>query len=221
MQKIIVALDGFSGTGKSSTAKMVAERLGYTYIDSGAMYRAVTYHFLRNHIDIEDKSEVKKALNDCSISFKPAGLYLNNELVEDKIRSMEVSRQVSQVSAISEVRKKLVEQQRIMGSEKGVVMDGRDIGTVVFPEAELKLFMTADMDVRARRRSKQLAEKGIKEDIDMIRKNLEARDKMDSSRSDSPLVKAGDAIEIDTSGLTLNQQVDKIVELAEKIIYEH
>ena len=220
MKKIIVALDGYSGTGKSSTAKMVAERLNYTYIDSGAMYRAVTFHFLKNSVDIASDESVTRALADCNLSFEDNEMRLNGENIEQHIRTMEVSSMVSPVSAISAVRKKLVEQQRNMGQEKGVVMDGRDIGTVVFPDAELKLFMTANMEVRVERRRRQLERKGIAESDEQIRENLSARDQIDSTRLDSPLKMAADAIEIDTSHLTLNQQTDKIVALAEKIIYE-
>lgn len=216
----MIAIDGYSGTGKSSTAKQVAARLGYTYIDSGAMYRAVTFFFLKEEIDFSDNDQVISTLKDCNISFDGPSIFLNGENVDYHIRTMEVNQNVSQVSAISEVRRKLVEQQRKMGEEKGVVMDGRDIGTIVFPNAELKVFMTADMDVRAERRRKELVKKGIEEEQDIIKANLEKRDKIDSSREDSPLKKADDAKEIDTSHLTLNQQIDKIVEMAESIIYE-
>ena len=220
MKKIIVALDGYSGTGKSSTAKRVAAELGYSYIDSGAMYRAVTLFFQRNNIDYTNLVKVVQHLDKCVINFKEDGIYLNDELVEKEIRSMKVSDEVSAVSAISEVRARLVDQQRALGREKGVVMDGRDIGTVVYPDAELKLFMTASEEVRVERRQKQLASKGIVEEEATIRQNLLARDQIDSTREDSPLVQAKDAIEIDTSELTLNEQVQKIVSLAEKIIYE-
>ncbi|MEM7297404.1 MAG: (d)CMP kinase [Bacteroidota bacterium] len=220
MKKIVVALDGYSGTGKSSTAKQVAAKLGYTYIDSGAMYRAVTLHFLQSNVDIDEVDEIKRSLNDCNLSFQNQEMHLNGVRVEDDIRTMKVSERVSQVSAVSEVRLKLVEQQREMGESKGVVMDGRDIGTVVFPDAELKLFMTANMDVRTERRRKQLEEKGIVESLNSIKENLEERDRKDSSREDSPLKMAEDGIEIDTSHLTLNEQIEKIVALAEEIIHE-
>jgi len=220
MQKIVIAIDGYSGTGKSSTAKQVADRLGYTYIDSGAMYRAVTYFFLEREIDFSNLEQVNASLENCNIAFDGPSIFLNGQNVDHHIRTMEVNQNVSQVSAISEVRKKLVEQQREMGKKKGVVMDGRDIGTVVFPNAELKVFMTADMDVRAKRRRKELEKKGINEELGTIKANLKERDKMDSARKDSPLKKADGAREIDTSHLTLNQQIDKIVEMAESIIYE-
>ncbi|WP_420316059.1 (d)CMP kinase [Ekhidna sp.] len=217
--KIVIAIDGYSGTGKSSTAKQVASRLGYTYIDSGAMYRAITYFFLKNDIDFQNQSVMIKSLPDCTITFDNGSIFLNGQNVDHEIRTMEVNQSVSQVSALSEVRTKLVEQQRKMGEQKGVVMDGRDIGTVVFPKAELKVFMTANMDIRAERRRKELDKKGIDEPLHVIKENLIERDRIDSSRKDSPLKMADDAKEIDTSHLTLNQQIDKIVEMAESIIY--
>lgn len=219
MKKIVIALDGHSATGKSSTAKQVASRLGYTYIDTGAMYRAITYFFMYKNVDISDINCVKTYLKECALSFNGASILLNGKNVEEEIRTMPVNKQVSNVSAISEVRQKLVEQQRIMGQGKGVVMDGRDIGTVVFPDAELKIFMTANMGVRALRRKSELLDKGIKEELEVIKNNLKERDHIDSTRADSPLKMAEDAKEMDTSNLTLNQQVDKIVELAESIIH--
>ena len=220
MQKIVIAIDGYSGTGKSSTAKQVAERLGYNYIDSGAMYRAVTLFFLTNNVSLSDKGQVESKLDECQITFRGSSILLNGEIIDDQIRTMEVNENVSAVSTISAVRSKLVEQQQEMGEQKGVVMDGRDIGTVVFPKAELKVFMTADMDIRAERRRKELVKKGIDEDLEVVKANLKARDEVDSTREDSPLRKASDAHEIDTSHLTLNEQIDKIVEMAELIIYE-
>ncbi len=219
--KIVIAIDGYSGTGKSSTAKQVASRLGYTYIDSGAMYRAVTYYFLSNNIPFEKIDDLKEVLRSCDISFEGTSVVLNGKNIDAEIRTMEVNHNVSPVSAISEVRTKLVEQQRKMGDNKGVVMDGRDIGTVVFPAAELKVFMTADMDIRAERRRKELEKKGINESLEVIKENLKERDRIDSTRKDSPLTMASDAIEVDTSNLTLTQQIDKIVSMAESIIYEN
>jgi len=216
MDKIIIAIDGYSGTGKSSTAKMVAERLSYTYIDSGAMYRAITLHFLNEGVDLQNLSEVEKAMKHCDLTFDENGIVLNEESVEGQIRTMQVSSKVSRVSAISMVRKKLVEEQRKMSVNKGVVMDGRDIGTVVFPDAELKIFMTADIDIRVARRQKELAEKNMQESEEAIRHNLSERDRIDTTREDSPLRKAEGAVEINTSNLTLTQQVDKIVSLAKK-----
>lgn len=217
MPDIIIAIDGYSGTGKSSTAKKVAEKLGYNYIDSGAMYRAITLFLIREKIDIQNLDAVSEALDTCELSFGKNGILLNGEPVEDEIRTMKVNQAVSQVSAISKVRKKLVAEQRRMSEHKGVVMDGRDIGTVVFPNAELKIFMTAAINIRVSRRKKQLASEGIIETEDLIASNLARRDNIDSSREDSPLVKAADAIEIDTSHLTLNEQIDKIVDLANKL----
>ncbi|SNT24628.1 cytidylate kinase [Ekhidna lutea] len=219
MKKIVIAIDGYSGTGKSSTAKQVASRLSYTYIDSGAMYRAVAWFFIQNKIDYSNNEELVKGLEQCHIEFQGKKLLLNNQPLDGELRTMEVNNHVSSVSTIEKVREKLVDQQREMGKEKGVVMDGRDIGTVVFPDAELKLFMTADMDIRAERRKKELDVKGINESLQKIKENLKERDRVDSSRKYSPLKQAEDAKEIDTSHLTLNQQIDKIVALAESIIY--
>ncbi|KAJ1401102.1 cytidylate kinase, partial [Ochromonadaceae sp. CCMP2298] len=221
MKKIIIAIDGYSATGKSSTAKKVASKLGYTYIDSGAMYRAVTYFFIKNGIDYLNTEELSVSLNECDIHLEGNEIFLNGEKVNDVLRTMEVNQNVSPVSTISSVREKLVEQQREMGKAKGVVMDGRDIGTIVFPDAELKLFMTADVQIRAQRRKEELERKNLKGSIEEIIKNLGERDHIDSTRADSPLVQASDAIEIDTSYMTLNQQIEKIVQLAEEIIYDN
>ena len=220
MQKIVIAIDGYSGTGKSSTAKEVARRLGYTYIDSGAMYRAVTLHFQNEQVDLNNLDQIERSLNDCRIQFEGNSILLNGNPVDDKIRSMEVNQSVSQVSAIPMVRKQLVQQQREMGQYKGVVMDGRDIGTVVFPDAEMKIFMTADLDIRAERRQRELEKKGMKTPFEEVKANLIGRDRVDSTREDSPLIQAKDAREIDTSHLTLDQQIDQIVQMAELMIYE-
>jgi CMP/dCMP kinase len=219
MKKIIIAIDGYSATGKSSTAKQVASKLGYTYIDSGAMYRAVTYFFLKNGVDYNNESQVEGSLKNCLISFDGNDVFLNNEKVNNELRTMEVNQNVSPISTISMVRAKLVEQQREMGKQKAVVMDGRDIGTIVFPDAELKLFMTANLQIRAERRKVELERKNLNASIKEIIENLKERDHIDSTRVDSPLVQANDAIEIDTSHLTLNQQIEKIVQLAKEIIY--
>ena len=219
MRKIIIAIDGYSGTGKSSTAKIVSEKLYYDYIDSGAMYRAVAYYFLNERINLEDIQDIKRALQNIEIKFQEGKAFLNGQDVEDVIRSMAVNQSVSRVAAISAVRVKLAQLQRKLGEEKGVVMDGRDIGTVVYPNADLKLFMTADIDVRTERRRNQLLRKGIKESFDDIKCNFINRDKMDTTREDSPLTKAEDAIEIDTSNLSLNDQTNTIVKLAEDLIY--
>lgn len=220
MKKINIALDGYSGTGKSSTAKEVASQLGYTYLDSGAMYRAVTLYFLEHDVDLKDLNGVIRALDLIDITFQYGDLnkkfetYLNGKNVEKDIREMRISENVSAVSAISEVREKLVAIQRKLGENKGIVMDGRDIGTVVFPEAELKVFLTADMEVRAERRRKELEEKGITASLVEIMGNLKERDRVDSSRQISPLTKATDAIELDTTALNFQDQVAKVVQLA-------
>lgn len=219
MEKIIIALDGFSGTGKSSTARAVANELSYLYIDSGAMYRAVTLYFLDHAIDHKDRQAVKNALDDITITFVKNQIFLNEVNVSDEIRTMRINENVSAISAIREVRKSMVAQQQRIGQSKGIVMDGRDIGTVVFPHAELKIFMTANPKVRAKRRQSELSEKGISEELSVIENNLLERDKKDSSRTESPLVKAEDAIEIDTSDLTFDDQVHKIVVLAKEVIH--
>ncbi len=222
MNKINIAIDGYSACGKSSTAKAVAKALHYIYIDSGAMYRAVTYYFLKNDINIENSDSVIAALRDIHIHFesndKGWTTYLNNENVEDKIRTLEVSEAVSPVSAISPVRKKLVTLQQSLGENKGVVMDGRDIGTVVFPDAELKIFMTADLETRALRRKLEMAQKGLEGNVEDIAKNLIQRDRIDTTRADSPLVMAEDAILLDTTNLDFDSQVEIIVNKAKQII---
>lgn len=219
MQKIIIAIDGFSACGKSTTAKEAAKALGYGYIDSGAMYRAVTYYFLEHHIALTNPKEVAKALNDIKITFHVnangvSETYLNGLNVEKKIRKMRISENVSPVSAIKEVRVAMVEQQRKLGKEGGIVMDGRDIGTVVFPDADLKVFLTADMFVRAARRQQELLEKGELVELDAILANLKKRDEIDSTRAESPLRRADEAIEIDTTNITIEEQVDELVRLA-------
>lgn len=219
MRKIIIAIDGYSACGKSTTAKEVARILGYYYVDSGAMYRAVTVFFLEHHIAQTNPKEITRALADIQISFKIniqgiTETYLNGLNVERKIRKMEVSEHVSQVSAIREVRESMVEAQRKMGKRKGIVMDGRDIGTVVFPEAELKLFLTADLLVRAFRRQRELLERDELIDLDSVIENLQKRDEYDSNRKESPLKKAKDAIEIDTTHVTIDEQVDEVIRLA-------
>jgi CMP/dCMP kinase len=220
MGKIIIAVDGYSGCGKSSTAKAVAKVLGYTYIDSGAMYRAATLHFLNQDTDLANQEAVKDSLNSLKITFESnvnTGIqetFLNGKNVEEEIRTMRVSQYVSVISKIKEVREDLVAQQQLMGISKGVVMDGRDIGTVVFPQAELKVFMTADLLVRAKRRQLELSDKGQIIPLEEICDNLKERDLLDSTRKESPLVMANDAIEIDTSHLDFNDQVNQIVQLA-------
>jgi len=219
MRKIIIAIDGYSACGKSTTAKEVARILGYRYIDTGAMYRAVTLHFLNKHVALTNPKEVSRALTEIHITFRvnKAGLsetYLNGLNVEKDIRDMRVSEWVSQVSAIRAVRHDMVEQQRRMGKERAVVMDGRDIGTVVFPDAELKMFMGADILIRAFRRQRELLIRDEMVDIDTIIDNLLKRDEIDSTRKESPLRKAADAIDLDTTHITIEEQVDEVVRLA-------
>ncbi len=221
MGKIVIAIDGFSGCGKSSTAKAVAKTLGYTYIDSGAMYRAATLHFLTNKLSPTNQSDVEKGLATMLISFQlnpetgAQDTYLNGKNVEDEIRSMHVSQHVSELATIAAVRKELVAQQQRLGKGKGVVMDGRDIGSVVFPKAELKVFMTANLETRAKRRQLELLEKGQEVNLEEIQSNLAGRDQVDSSRAESPLVKMPDAVEVDTSNLTFDGQVAQIVQIAQ------
>jgi CMP/dCMP kinase len=217
--KIIIAIDGYSACGKSTTAKAVAGILGYRYIDSGAMYRAVTLYFLNHHISLSNPREIAKALQNIRITFhiNSKGVtetYLNGLMVEKEIRKMKVSAQVSQVSAIKEVRVAMVDLQRKLGKEKGIVMDGRDIGTVVFPEAELKFFMTADMLVRAFRRQRELLNSDRLVDLDSVIENIRERDKIDATRTESPLRQASDAIVIDTTHITIDEQVDEVVRQA-------
>ncbi|PWL28690.1 MAG: (d)CMP kinase [Roseivirga sp. XM-24bin3] len=220
MAKINIAIDGLSGCGKSSTAKAVAKTLGYKFIDTGAMYRAVTLYVLNEAVDLTSKKSVVQALEQITIDFRynqesqKNETFLNGQNVEEEIRSMRVAGSVSQVAAIKEVRVAMVAQQQQMGKDKGVVMDGRDIGSVVFPEAELKLFMTASTEVRAKRRQAELREKGEEVALDEIIKNLEERDRIDSTRDESPLIKVADAIEVDTSNLLFEEQVQKVLDLA-------
>lgn len=224
---IIIAIDGFSSTGKSTIAKLIAKKYNYIYVDSGAMYRAVTLFAKENNFvgnDFLDSKQLIFNLKQISLSFKFneslgfSEMYLNNKNVEKEIRSLEISQLVSKVSAISEVRKKLVSEQQLMGLDKGVVMDGRDIGTVVFPKAELKLFMTASADKRASRRYKELTERGDNVQFDDILFNVQERDKLDSTREDSPLVKAKNAIEFDNSNMEIHEQFEKICDLVDRIV---
>lgn len=213
-EKIIITIDGWSSCGKSTLAKQLAKELGYIYIDSGAMYRAITLYFLRNHVDWTNTKAVKEALDDINIEFvfnpKSEGseTHLNDENVEYVIRDLVVAEKVSEVAAIKEVRDFAVKQQKALGKNKGIVMDGRDIGTVVFPHAELKIFMTADNAVRVERRFKELYEKNPNITIDEIKTNLEMRDYIDSHREVSPLRQAKDALVLDNSKITMKQQLD-------------
>lgn len=219
LSRIVIAIDGYSACGKSTTAKEVARVLGYRYIDSGAMYRAVTLYFLEHHVALTNPKEVNAALAGIRISFQvsrngSSETFLNGLNVEDRIREMAVSQQVSQVSTLRDVRVAMVEQQRKLGRNKGIVMDGRDIGTVVFPDAELKLFLTANMEVRAFRRQRELLGRGELVELDTIVHNLRERDRIDSTRKESPLVRAEGSIEIDTTFVTIDEQVDEVIRLA-------
>ena len=225
--KIIIAIDGFSSTGKSTIAKHLASELNYLYVDTGAMYRAVTYYAMqhgyvtKDHFDSEaliaDLKKIKlQFVYNSELRFSE--ICLNEKNVEREIRTMEVSKLVSKVSTISEVRKKLVEQQQEMGLEKGLVMDGRDIGTIVFPEAELKLFMTASPEKRAARRYKELLDKGHKVNYEEVLENVQQRDLIDSTREDSPLIKADDAVGFDNSDMGLKEQFERVYNLALLII---
>ena len=227
MKKITIAIDGFSSTGKSTLAKELAKKLGYLFVDSGAMYRAVTYFAIQNgFVDQKkfDKESLVKSLNSISLQFQLneetgiADIFLNGINVEKEIRTLEVSNLVSPIAEVSEVRAKLVEQQQKMGKGKGIVMDGRDIGTVVFPNAELKIFMTANPQIRAKRRFDEMQQKQTNITFEEVLKNVEERDYIDSNRKDSPLRKAEDAIEIDNSNLSREEQFQKVLHLAKSTI---
>ena len=225
MKKITIAIDGYSSTGKSTLAKALAKKMGYLYVDSGAMYRAVTLYALDNGLIASqlNQNQLISLLPQIQIEFKMnpetgiGEVFLNGKNVEQEIRSMRVSAWVSPVSAISEVRTKLVSQQQSMGLKKGVVMDGRDIGSVVFPNAELKLFLTADDDVRAKRRFDELMQKSPNVSLESVKANLIARDQQDSSREDSPLIQTQDSVVIDNSKLTIQDQLDLVLNLIDGI----
>ncbi|MFT4805513.1 MAG: cytidylate kinase [Psychroserpens sp.] len=227
MTKITIAIDGFSSTGKSTVAKQLAKALGYVYVDSGAMYRAVALYAMQNGcIDSAyfDKESLIAQLDQISISFKFnenlgfAEVYLNGKNIETQIRTLEVSQFVSQVATVSEVRELLVKQQQTFGKDKGVVMDGRDIGTVVFPDAELKLFMTASAEKRAQRRYDELIERGDDVSYDEVLKNVQSRDHIDSTREDSPLTMAEGSIKLDNSNMTLEEQFEFVLKHSEEKI---
>lgn len=226
-KKITIAIDGFSSTGKSTLAKQLAKKLGYAYVDTGAMYRAIAFFAMQKgyiNADFFDKELLVNSLPNIRLQFQFnanlgfAEMYLNDENVEHQIRTIEVSSFVSKVAELPEVRTKLVEQQQKMGKNKGIVMDGRDIGTVVFPDAELKIFMTASAQTRAQRRYDELIQKGDTVTFDEVLKNVEERDYIDTHRSNSPLVKADDAIEIDNSNLSREEQFDMVLDFVNKII---
>lgn len=230
MKKIVIAIDGYSSCGKSTMAKNLARQLGYVYVDTGAMYRAVTLYALRHQLfkaDGEvDAASLQRDMPDIRISFqfnaqtgKP-DTYLNDELVEQEIRTMQVSERVSKIATLPFVRTALVAQQQRMGKDKGIVMDGRDIGTVVFPDAELKIFVTASAEVRAQRRYDELQLKGMPARYDDILKNVQERDYIDSHREVSPLRKADDAIELDNSNLTIDEQQQWLLQQVNKVLQQ-
>jgi cytidylate kinase len=220
MRKIIIAIDGYSACGKSSTAKAVAKALNYTYIDTGAMYRAVTYYFMEvKFISLTNEKEIQRALGEIELDFRHNAktsmneICLNGVSIEHEIRKMSISEKVSEVSTLKQVRQFLVAQQQKMGKRKGIVMDGRDIGTVVFPQAELKIFMTADSRERAKRRQQELLEQGQLVPLEEVLGNLKKRDFIDSTRTESPLKQAPDAVVVDTTYVTLDEQVEYILQL--------
>jgi len=227
MKKIIIAIDGFSSCGKSTMAKDLAHELGYIYVDTGAMYRCVALYALQHKLFLKDGEinipELEAAMPNINISFKlnketgRPDTYLNNENVENKIRTMEVSSHVSSIAAIPFVREALVAQQQKMGKDKGIVMDGRDIGTVVFPNAELKIFVTASPEVRAQRRYDELMEKGMEADYNEILENVKQRDYIDSHRDVSPLRKADDAIELDNSNISIEEQKQWLIKQYKRV----
>ena len=227
MKKITIAIDGFSSTGKSTLAKQIAKHLGYVFVDSGAMYRAITLFALQNNFignDFLNKNALLDQLENINLSFKYnenlgfSEIYLNDNNVEKEIRTLEVSNFVSRIAEISEVRSALVNQQQLMGKNKAIVMDGRDIGTIVFPDAELKIFMNASLEIKAKRRFDELTQKGENVTFEAVLENVKERDYIDTHREDSPLTKAEDAIEIDNSDLDRVQQFDQVLTLVNQIL---
>ncbi len=223
LHKITIAIDGYSSCGKSTLARQLASELRYRYIDSGAMYRAVTLYFIREGVDVREPGEVAEALHNIHLSFElnertgESEIHLNDENVCRAIREMLVAEKVSEVAAIKEVRRVAVAQQQKMGKGKGIVMDGRDVGTVVFPDAELKIFMTADPAIRVMRRFEELYEINPVITLDEVRTNLEMRDYIDTNREESPLRKADDAILLDNTGLTREEQLEKVLALVAEV----
>lgn len=213
----VIAIDGFSSCGKSTVAKALAKKLNFVFVDSGAMYRAVTLYFIQNNVDMNDEAQVAAAIADIHIDFIPNSqqtqILLNGEDISDAIRTMEVSSLVSEVSALKQVRTAMVAQQQKLGAKRNIVMDGRDIGTTVFPQADLKIFMTADPYIRAERRFAELAAKGEQLTMEEVKENLAHRDHIDSTREESPLRQAEDAVVLDNSQLTQEQQLDFVLDL--------
>lgn len=226
MPKIVIAIDGYSSCGKSTTAKAVAARMGYGYVDTGAMYRAVSLFFIERHVALSNQNEVIAALEQLHISFNHNNRTGRNETclnglnVEEEIRKMYISNYVSEVSTLVEVRRAMVAQQQKMARRRGVVMDGRDIGTKVFPDAEVKVFMSADTGIRAFRRQRELLAKGEMISVEAIKANLEKRDHIDSTRAEGPLIQAADAIPLDTTHMTIEEQIEWVVSLADQRIAE-
>jgi cytidylate kinase len=222
MDKIIITIDGWSSCGKSTLAKQLAKKLGYLYIDSGAMYRAITLYFLRNNIDLTDEGKIKEALKNITLEFRvneysnQSEIYLNGENVEYIIRDLIIAEKVSDIAALRDVRSFAVSAQQKIGKHKGIVMDGRDIGTTVFPDAELKIFMVADEAIRVERRFREMFDKNPNITLDEIKANIEMRDYIDSHREVSPLRKAADAVELDNTNLTEKEQLDFALKLLKK-----
>lgn len=211
MKNLVIAVDGPAGAGKSTIAKLIAEKLNINYIDTGAMYRAITYKCLQNNIDINNEKEVTNIAKDCEIDFKDNNIYLNGEILTDEIRTMEVSNNVSNVAKIKEVRYLMVDVQRNIGKVSSVILDGRDIGSYVFPNADYKFFLIATPEERGNRRYKELVNKGYNVNLEEIIKDIIKRDEIDSNREFAPLVKAEDAIEIDTTGKSINEVVQSVL----------
>jgi len=211
MNNLVIAVDGPAGAGKSTIAKIIADKLGINYIDTGAMYRAITYKCLKNNIDVENTDEVVKLAKNTDIDFKDNNIYLDDKIINDQIRTVDVSNNVSKVSKIKEVRNLLVNVQRNIGSKSSVILDGRDIGSVVFPNADYKFYIVATPEERGSRRFKEMKEKGYDVNLDEIIKDIVDRDKMDMNRKFAPLVKADDALEIDTTGKSIDNVVAEVV----------
>ncbi|HTO16746.1 MAG TPA: (d)CMP kinase [Edaphocola sp.] len=223
-KKIIIAIDGYSSCGKSTLAKALAKEMKYTFIDSGAMYRAITLYFIRRNVHLDDSNSVQEALNNIVLHFEfneqtnKSDIFLNDENVEQYIREMTIAQKVSEVATIKSVRQFAVQQQQLMGEKKGIVMDGRDIGTVVFPDADLKIFMNADIEIRIKRRFLEMQEQGQNINLEDVKHNLQMRDYIDSNREESPLRQAEDAIVLDNSDLSPEEQLKMALKWAKDII---